>query len=238
MKIFLFILVCTVGTSLAEITEDPPKNANNLPIAKKLDETRYQIGEVTFDKKTREIFIPATVNFREGILEFLLVHENGKIHESLFRTSVSPVHINTAFKLLRYPPSKELYRKWKEPGVITSEFYEEDDETKKQARVAIHAKFEKNGKSTTVPVHEWIRHETISSAMRPTPWVYGGSETVNGKYIPETSGDIAAIFITNSSIINYPGDDNLNDEVWTCMTSRIPPLETPVTLIISPYIDP
>lgn len=238
MKFYPFALFALVTATYADETKQPTQAEQSEAIVNKLDETRYQIGEITIDKKNREITVPAVVNFREGILEFLIVHEQGKIHESLFRTTASPTHLNLAFKLLRYPPSKELYRKWKEPGVITSEFYEENPETKENARVAIHVEFDEDGKTTKLPVYEWIRHETTAAAMQPTPWVYGGSETVNGKYIPETSGDIAAIFITNSSILNFPGDDNLNDEVWTCMTSRIPPLETPVTLIISPYEAP
>ena len=39
------------------------------PSIKKLDETRYQIGEVVFDQKSREIRFPTKVNMTEGLLE-------------------------------------------------------------------------------------------------------------------------------------------------------------------------
>jgi hypothetical protein len=48
-------------------------------------------------------------------------------------------------------------------------------------------------------------------------------------------GQIAAIFITDTALINYPGDDNTNDEVWTVMTGRVPDLETKVTLVLAPH---
>ena len=67
------------------------------PSVKKLDENRYQVGQVTFDKKTREIRFPAKVNMTEGLLEFLVVHQKGKLHESLFATETSPTDINLAF---------------------------------------------------------------------------------------------------------------------------------------------
>jgi hypothetical protein len=74
-----------------------------------------------------------------------------------------------------------------------------------------------------------------AKAMPPTFWVYGGSEFYDGKFVPETTGDISAIYVTNSSLINYPGDDNFNDEVWSSFTDRIPDLDTKVTLVIAPY---
>ncbi|RYD39074.1 MAG: hypothetical protein EOP85_16590 [Verrucomicrobiaceae bacterium] len=79
------------------------------PSVKKLDENRYQVGQVIFDRKKREVRFPAKVNMTEGLLEFLLVHEKGKLHESLFSTTTSPTDISLALTLLRYKPSKELY---------------------------------------------------------------------------------------------------------------------------------
>ena len=83
---------------------DPGAEADK-PTVNKLDETRCQIGGVIFDQKTREIRFPTKVNMTEGQLEYLIVHENGKVHESLLSTTVSPTHLNLAFTLLRYPPS-------------------------------------------------------------------------------------------------------------------------------------
>jgi hypothetical protein len=85
-----------------------------------------------------------------------------------------------------------------------------------------------------LPVNDWVRHETTAKAMRPGHWVYGGSDFYKGNFIPEDSGQIAAIFITDTALINYPGQDNINDEVWTVMTERVPDLETKVTLVLAP----
>ena len=216
----------------AEATPEPKIEA---PKVEKIDENRYRIGDVTIDKSNREIRFPAAVNLREGLLEYLIVHQNGKIHESLFRTEASPTNINVAFALLRYKPSKELYRIWKEPGVISGEFYKVTEEDRLASRIAIDVEVEKDGEVKRYPVNEWIRHETTGKSMPPTFWVYGGSEFYDGKFVPELTGDISAIYVTNSSLINYPGEDNFNDEVWTSLTDRIPELDTKVTLIFAPY---
>ena len=48
-----------------------------------------QIGEVIFNRKTREIRFPAAVNMAGGeLLEFAIVHANGKVHEALLISSL------------------------------------------------------------------------------------------------------------------------------------------------------
>ena len=71
--------------------------------------------------------------------------------------------------------------------------------------------------------------------MPAGPWVYGGSSFGDGKYIPEITGDVVAIFLSNAAMINYPGADYENDGVWTPFPKRIPAEATDVTVIISPY---
>ncbi len=200
-----------------------------------LDTNRYRIGDVTFDKQTREISFPALVNMREGFLEFLIVHEHGAVHESLFRTSVSPTHINLALTLLHYKASKEFYRIPKEDGIPSDKFYVVTEETKRAARIDIYVEFEKDGVTKRLSANDWVRHETTAKAMPPSSWVYGGSNFYKGNFIPEGSGQIAAIYITDTALINFPGDDNTNDEVWTVMTERVPDLETKVTLVLAPH---
>lgn len=205
------------------------------PKIEQIDQNRYRIGDVTLDKKTREIRFPAIVNMKEGILEFLVVHEHGAVHESLFRTHVSPTHINVALTLLHYKASKEFYRIPKEDGIPSDKYYEVSEETKLAARLAIYVEIEKDGVSKRLPVSDWVRHETTAKVMPSTHWVYGGSDFYKGNFIPEGSGEIAAIFITDTALINYPGKDNINDEVWTVMPERVPDLETKVTLVLAPY---
>ncbi len=215
----------------------PPENtaAPVKPSVKKLDDTHYQIGGVAFDQKTREIRVPTKVNMKEGLLEYLIVHQNGKLHEALLTTEISPTDLNLAFTLLRYSPSRELYPLPDEGGAASSKYPDVPADVKARARVTIDVEWTVDGKVRREPINEWIQHGVKSTPMPAGPWVYGGSEFSEGKFIPETSGDIAAIFLAMSALINYPGNDNNNDDVWTPFTKRIPAEGTTVTVIIAPF---
>jgi len=230
----LLALGCACLAAGALRAEEAPE-APAKPKIEKLDGDRYRIGEVTLDKRTREIRFPALVNMKEGFLEFLIVHEHGAVHESLFRTHVSPTDINVALTLLRYKPSKELYRIPNEQGIPSDFYYKVPEEIRLAARLAIDVEFEKEGETKRVSANEWVRHETTAKVMPPSHWVYGGSGFDTGRFLPELSGQIAAIYITDTALINFPGDDNTNDDVWTVMTPRVPDLETKVTLVLAPY---
>lgn len=237
MKTFRWLAFFLIAPAIhAEQTEAPAKvETPEKPAIEKLDATRYRIGEVILDQKTREIRVPAVLNMKEGLLEFLIVHEHGAIHESLLRTTASPTNINLAFKLLRYKPSKELYRIPKEPGIPSDKFYEVDPEIRKAARISIALEYEVDGKTKRIAANEWIKNETIAEAMPPSPWIYGGSEFYDGRFIPESTGQIVAIYVTDLSLLNYAGEDNFNDEVWTVFSERTPDLETKVTIVFAPY---
>lgn len=205
------------------------------PSVKKLDENRYQVGQVIFDKKTREIRFPVKVNMTEGLLEFLVVHQKGKLHESLFSTETSPTDLNLAFTLLGYKPSKELYPLPNDTGGTSNKFPEVPAATKAAARINIDAEWAEGGKTRRLPVNDMIQHEVKVTAMPPGPWVYGGSDFNDGKFVAETSGDIIAIYLSMSALANYPGEDNGDDTVWIPFPKRVPVEGTEVTLIITPH---
>lgn len=206
------------------------------PVVKELDAERLQIGEVIFNRKTREIRFPAAVNMAGGeLLEFAIVHANGKVHEALLVTEVSPTHLNLAFKLLRYPPSIEFYPLLDEDGSFSSKFPEVPAAVKQAARIELGVEWEEDGKTRGAKLREWISHGSTGKPMTADPWVYGGSGIYEGKFMAESSGDIAAIFLSNTALINFSGKDNNSDEVWLPFPKRVPPEGTKVTVVIAPY---
>lgn len=213
-----------------EQTVEPVK-----PAIEHLDDGRLKIGEVVFDPKTREIRFPAEVNMTEGLLEFLIVHRDGKIHESLLSTGISPTNLNVAFKLLHYKPSPELYRNLEPDGTIAPGFQPATEEQKNRSRIRILVET-KDGKA--VPASSWISHARTEKPMPEQAWVYGGSFVHDGRFAAESSGDIVAIFVSNTTMVNYPGVDNDDDEVWLPHATRVPEIGTPVTVVIQPAPKP
>ena len=240
----LVLLMFTAGIALAQ--DQAPVEPTSLPApdqavepakpaVEKLDENRYRVGDVTFNRKTREISFPTKVNMTEGLLEYLIVHQNGKIHESLLITEVSPTQINLAFTLLRYPASRELYALPNETGGVSNQYPVVPADVKSGARIKIAVEWNDEGKTRRLPVNDWIQHATKTTTMPGGPWIYGGSEFFDGKFVPETTGDIAAIFVSQAALINYSGDDNRDDTVWLAFPKRVPAEGTNVTVIIAPY---
>lgn len=209
------------------------------PAVKKLEGDRFQVGEVIFDAKTREIRFPAAVNMAgEELLEFAIVHVNGKVHESLLVTEISATDLNIAFKLLRYQASAEFYPIQEADGSYSNEFPKVSDEVKKAARINLSVEWKEGDKTRTAKLHEWIAHGSTGKPMAADPWVYGGSGVYEGKFMAESTGDIAAIFLSNSALINFSGKDNNSDEVWLAFPKRVPTEGTKITVIIAPYQKP
>ena len=240
------ILLLTLGASLAIAQNEPtvaptptpvPEKAveSVKPVMEKLDASHYRIGKVIFDQKTREIRFPAKVSDPNMRLEYLIVQEKGKLYESLLFTDISPTHLNLAFTLLRYPASRELYALPTKSGGLPIKFPVVPDDIKAGARVSISVEWKEEGKIRHVSVNEWIRHAVKTTAMPEGPWVYGGSEFHDGKFDPETTGDIVAIMTVRSALVIYPGQENQNGEEWWPFLKRLPPPDTEVTVIIDPY---
>ena len=255
MRIFLTIL-STVAILHAEPTPAPtppapptpelpgkPSNeqagkaaeAAKTPSVTKLENGMIKVGEVTFDPKTRQIYIPCIVNMNEGMLEYAIVHEGGKVHESLLKTKASPTDINVAFKLLRYVESPELFPLPRENYETPVQYPVVSDEVRKGARVDLSLEWKVEGKSKKAELAEWIHHGDETKLMGKEPWVYGGSMMYAGKFVAESTGDIASICVVSASILLYAGQDDDNDEMWHANHDVMPAKDSPVTLIISPH---
>ena len=248
----ILFLFATTGLLCAEPSKDDrapvePKTlpapdqpvAKAEPAVKELDADRLQLGEIIFNRKTREIRFPALVNMCDGeILEYAIVHSKGKVHEALLTTEVPATELNVAFKLLHYEGSPEFYAEWEADGVLSNRFPIVKQETKDAARIDIGVEWKEEEKTRTAKINEWISHGTTGESMPDDPWVYGGSMFYKGSYLAESTGDTAAIFITNAALINYSGKDNKSDEVWFPFPKRVPPEGTHVTIVITPHKKP
>jgi hypothetical protein len=230
-----FILAVAPPCATANEPTSPQAAPPEKPKVEKIDTSRYRIGKIEFDSITREVRIPAKVNMASGLIEFLLVHENGKVHESLFSTDATPSDINLAFTLLRYKASPELYALPNKTGGLSGNFPEVPEDIRLAARISIEVECKIDDKIERKPVNEWIQHGNTASAMPLSHWVYGGSRIEDGSFVADSTGDIIAIFLSQAAMINYPGTDNGDDTVWTAFEKRVPPEGTNLTLIVAPY---
>lgn len=204
------------------------------PALVRVDANTYRIGDVSLIPTKREIRFPGKVNMTDGLIEYLIVLKQGKVHEALFISEISPTHLNLALKLLRYVPSPELFSLMDE-GHMTGVYPEVSPSIKSQARILMEVEWDDNGTTKRTAINEWIQNSNKATAMAPGPWLYTGADLQAGKFIPDLTGDIAAIMTVPTAMINYPGSDNGGETVWFPFPKRVPQLGTPVTLIITPH---
>lgn len=205
--------------------------AAEVPKVEKIDEHRYRMGLIEFNGKTREIRVPALVNMREGILEFVLVHGTGKIHESLLVTEVSPTQVQVVMKLCRYRDGEG----------DTFDVFFPDEEKKGEAGakergedVDLTVEWEVDGEHKAVAVSEWIFDRKRDAAMKNDPWVYSGSYMLDEDFMADLDGTLVAIYLTRGAMLNTMTDGADDDERWLAHGDNTPEIGTKVTFVLSP----
>ncbi|TLD70669.1 hypothetical protein FEM03_10155 [Phragmitibacter flavus] len=204
----------------------------------KTGENRYEIGTIKINSKTREITFPATLNMTEGLLEYALVHENGKTHESLLSTKVSPTELNLALLLANYEAhlgdaAKHL------PDLLpaTRSLIAQPMENPGANRVNITLIWsDKDGREKRVPMAEWIHDKKTGKPLLTPYWSYTGSLVREVGFAAEFDGSVIGIYFDMIAMINCPVPGNVSDEVWQVETQDVPALETPIVVSITPYI--
>ena len=200
----------------------------------KIGETLYRLGGIEFDAKTREIRFPVVVNMREGgPVEYLLVQENGKVHESILTTAVSPLHLQIVMKLLRYQSGNgDVFNRLLIPELIEKEGGKEADRGE-----TVFFSFTPEGREA-IPVHDLVIDGESAEAMTPGGWIYTGSVVQDGAFMAEAEGSIIAIYLDHLALFNMTREGADIDERWGARHTVIPEIGTKGVLTIRPGENP
>lgn len=172
------------------------------------DSAPHFIGDVKIDAQARALSFPAQVNQRAGAIEYFLVHETGKVHESIFKTTVAPRDIHTAAL---------LFSSTNKPALKVR---------------AIEASWPDKPNPKNYRAAELILNKAKKRSQRETKWAYRGSRIVNGIFLAQRDGSIVSIQEDRDALIDQDTPEAADDENWEPMTILIPPLGTPVTITI------
>ena len=96
-----------LGLGAGGLTGDKP-SADLKERVKQVGPGMYRVGDVTVDAKLGVAAFPAKVNQLVGLIEYALVTETGKVHESFLSTRVRPSDIHAALLLLGAKPPGQL----------------------------------------------------------------------------------------------------------------------------------
>lgn len=216
----------TEKKAAAEPGADPTKAIESL------GGSRYRMGLIEFDKATRVVSIPALVNMNKGLVEYLLVHESGKVHESLFSTKVRPMEFNVAMLLLDWKPSATFFD-YTEPergGVPVKGATHRVENS-----MTIHVRWkDEKGKEQTVRIEEWLHNLDKKSHISEGPFIYTGSRVMpDGSFLAQDTGSMVALMVDPASIVNNPREGNELDDIWV-PDPAVPAKGTAVTIELRP----
>ena len=179
----------------------------------------YRVGDILISKTEKTVSFPAEVNMDKGLLEYVLVRNGGKTHESLLRTKIEPYNLQVACLLLGIE------------GTSAPLAFQGSPEIPKGDKVALSIRL-KDG--STVTPEKWM-NQTVGGTNRDISnlqWVFTGSVVSNGRFAAQVDGSMIAVFHDPAAIIDNASPGGESDKIWFVKEGAAPPVGTPVTLVI------
>lgn len=212
--------------SINTATNTPPK-----PNVREVSPGIYEIGAVRLNKDTKSISFPATVNMRDGIVEYWLVNSSGKVHESVLKTDAQPYHIHVAMLLLGAKGR---------PGLTPKERIEDKNTFGDTIALWVEWTDEKGAKQKQ-RAEDWVHDTSRKAVMKKGDWIYNGSWIFNGAFVAQRELSIVSTIHDHDALINNPRPKREDDDNWTVETQALPPVNTPVTVtieLLKAYVPP
>jgi len=214
----------------------PPATANNATNAVGLREVAPGILDyhgVRLDKKNHRVSFDATVNQREGLIEYLLVNDKGKVHESLLATKIAPHDIHLALLLVGLKENKKSNLDEPLPPSAIDSAYLQSAPKIKGAPVRISLAWTQDGKKQEAPAENWIFNLHANALMTPGPWTYNGSLVEDGQFLADSELSIVAVITDPTALANNPRDGYDDDQIWQIQDKIVPAMDTPIEVTIT-----
>lgn len=172
----------------------------------------FNLGDVRVSPSGLAISFPAQINQRTGLVEYLVVHETGKVHESIFKTKVGGQQIQAAALLFADKDSKA---------------------TNAQPKLKnIEVRWIENGAEKKFAAAELILDKKKKRALGETRWAYRGSRLIDGVFLAQRDGSLIAIMEDRDALVDQATPDASDDENWEPLTDKIPAVATPVMITL------
>jgi hypothetical protein len=225
------VLTLSVAIRVAPAQGAPPNAAPGVPPSsveltnspiKDLGNGRFQLGKVILDKKARTVTIPTVVNMNSGLVEYFLVSNTGKLHESILRTEAEPYHIHVAMLLLGAKGAT---------AADPADFYDPRKPIPGD-KVSLEATWQAGEKKMRTTADELVNNTQSKQTMSKGPWIFNGSQVIDGSFVAQREGSIISIMADPYALINNPRKGREDDEIWFASTNALPPLSAPVDVIV------
>ncbi len=207
--VIFFLLISTISAG----EQGPPR-------AEKIGEEIYRIGKVILDRKEGSLHFPAKVNMKEGLVEYLAVARNGKLHESVLVVEAQPLDIQLGLILLGLNYGGGLG-------------YQGDERMPMGDKVEIWVKWKENRRERKVRGEDLIYNQATKKSMARTHWVFTGSKIIEKEFIAQTGGSIIATYRDPFAILNNPLECGTDDTILCANSEILSAVATEVTIVVS-----
>jgi hypothetical protein len=218
-----------LGGAESAAVEPPPKEAPNPMDPPEGGLRADPESEVWIDPQKRAVIVHGFVCFREGPLEMFACPRNTKEHESIVSVQSSAQLIHAA--LLGIGAEKG------QPVQFLPEFRPPSG-----TQIDIEVEWEDEaGELHTARAQDWVRDARTQQAMEH-PWVFAGSgfwkDPAGKEHYQAEAGDLICVSNFASATLDIPVESTQANEglAFEAFTEKIPPLGTPVRLILTPKL--
>ena len=183
------------------------------------------------DKPRKRVIMIGKVCLREGQLEMFACPEQTKEHESVLSVPVEAFKVHAALLALGLDPGRPVqfapeYRPASGP-VIDVALYWTDE----------------SGKRRSAWAQDWVQDARTGKALSE-PWVFAGSgfwvdEKTGKRDYLANHGELICVSNFSSAMLDLPiaSSDQAGQLLFNAYTERIPPLDTKVTIVLTPRAD-
>ena len=200
---------------------------NNLFV--KESENIYKLNEITINTKDKTISFPCKINMNQGLIEVVLCTREGKTHESLLVSNVTPPEFQTALLLLGLDPVNEVPNDNSKQDTL-SRF--KSIETPGDS-VVLYIARTIDGKIEKQPVETYIYNESLKNELKKSTWLFRGAAThISGHIIIDPEVTLIATYHDPEALMELNSPSKYNDELFYVNKELKLKTGEPVSLII------
>ena len=193
----------------------------------------HPLYPVWIDAKNKQVIVEGAICQTSAPLEMFAVTTGTKEHEAIVTIPTEAYVVHAALLVVGAKPGKPV-----EFGPKASDY---KPATGTEIDITVKWKNEK-GEIQTARAQEWIKNVKTGKEMQES-WVFGGSgfwkdEQTGIEYYKAEGGDFICVSNFPSAMLDLPIESSQsNDELmFQANPERIPPRDTPVTVILTPKL--
>jgi hypothetical protein len=197
---------------------------------------------LVLDLATGMVALPAAVQVKHDLLEYLLVAPNGAAHESLFLTRVRPSLLNAALLLTGVEPGKNAW-------VETLPAAEGTSADRPERRVHppegdgffLYAAWREAGEVYFYRLEDLVRNFATGRGLRRHRWVYLGSRFLSLKpgesesYLADVEGNLVnlSFFFQGNTLLTAALPECYEQTIWAANEWLLPDTGAPLLLVFA-----